>query len=243
MTGFSLVELSIVLVILGLLTGGILGGQALIKAAEMRATIKQLEEYQLAVNGFRLKYNATPGDFTDATRFWGAETEDGDGDGYVECQFSHKTPDRAYYEGERPQFFIQLNLAGLIARSFDGSRILDAGYPAIKMRPSYGMFVSGPWEMGATNIPDLPTYFKGKVYMSMMVCQPSFFESSNSQFNDHCGVFTPTELWQIDTKMDDGTALGGKLIAQSTNTQCLSSGEFRLNVDATNCNAMYELVR
>lgn len=43
--------------------------------------------------------------------------------------------------------------------------------------------------------------------------------------------------------MDDGTALGGKLIAQSTDTQCLSSGEFRLNVDSTNCNAMYELVR
>ena len=43
--GFSLVELSIVLVILGLLTGGILAGQNLIRAAELRAVTTQINNF------------------------------------------------------------------------------------------------------------------------------------------------------------------------------------------------------
>ena len=49
---FSLVELSIVLVILGLLTGGILAGQNLIRAAELRSVITEFKTYQTAVMTF-----------------------------------------------------------------------------------------------------------------------------------------------------------------------------------------------
>jgi prepilin-type N-terminal cleavage/methylation domain-containing protein len=64
--GFTLIELSIVLVIIGLIVGGILVGQDLIKAAEIRATVAQVEKYNSAVNTFRTKYNALPGDITSA---------------------------------------------------------------------------------------------------------------------------------------------------------------------------------
>lgn len=70
-SGFSLVELSIVLVILGLLTGGVLGGRALIRAAELRAITQEKEAFVTAVNTFRAKYNALPGDMRNATQFWG----------------------------------------------------------------------------------------------------------------------------------------------------------------------------
>ncbi len=60
--GFTLIELSIVLVIIGLLVGGVLVGQDLIKAAETRAQISQIEKYNSAVNTFRIKFNAIPGD-------------------------------------------------------------------------------------------------------------------------------------------------------------------------------------
>jgi prepilin-type N-terminal cleavage/methylation domain-containing protein len=65
--GFTLIELSIVLVIIGLLIGGILVGQDLIKAAEVRAQISQIEQYNTAVNTFRGKYGAIPGDMNIAT--------------------------------------------------------------------------------------------------------------------------------------------------------------------------------
>lgn len=71
-SGFSLVELSIVLVILGLLTGGILGGQALIRAAELRSVSTEYQRWTTATQTFRDKYFALPGDMTNATAFWGA---------------------------------------------------------------------------------------------------------------------------------------------------------------------------
>ena len=71
MAAFSLVELSIVLVILGLLTGGILTGQNLIRAAELRSVTTQLQAYQTAVMSFRDTYQAVAGDMRNATRFWG----------------------------------------------------------------------------------------------------------------------------------------------------------------------------
>lgn len=66
-SGFTLIEMSIVLVIIGLIVGGVLVGQDLIRAAAVRSQISQIEKYQTAVNTFRGKYGAMPGDMSDAT--------------------------------------------------------------------------------------------------------------------------------------------------------------------------------
>src|SRR5262249_26026143 len=60
--GFTLIELSIVLVIIGLIVGGIPVGQDMIKAAEIRGIISQIQKYDSAVNTFRTKYGYVPGD-------------------------------------------------------------------------------------------------------------------------------------------------------------------------------------
>ena len=56
--GFSLVELSIVLVILGLLVGGVLSGQSLIRASELRKYTTSADKYKTAILSFRDKYFA-----------------------------------------------------------------------------------------------------------------------------------------------------------------------------------------
>jgi prepilin-type N-terminal cleavage/methylation domain-containing protein len=62
--GFTLIELAMVLVIIGLIVGGVLVGRDLIKAAEVRSQISQLIQYNTAVRTFQLKYNGLPGDLT-----------------------------------------------------------------------------------------------------------------------------------------------------------------------------------
>src|SRR5580692_12405602 len=61
-TAFTLIEMSIVLVIIGLIVGGVLVGQDLIRAAGVRAQISQIEKYNTAVNTFYGKYGYLPGD-------------------------------------------------------------------------------------------------------------------------------------------------------------------------------------
>ncbi len=70
-SGFTLIELSITLVIIGLIVGGVLVGKDLIKAAEARSITKQIEQYRAAINAFKLKYNAIPGDMNNAESIWG----------------------------------------------------------------------------------------------------------------------------------------------------------------------------
>lgn len=66
--GFTLVEMSIVMLILALLTGGILIGKDIINAAEVRATVKQVEMFNLAYNTFQLKYGCWAGDCNNASQ-------------------------------------------------------------------------------------------------------------------------------------------------------------------------------
>jgi prepilin-type N-terminal cleavage/methylation domain-containing protein len=69
--GFTLIEISIVLVIIGLLVGGVLAGKEMISAAQVRSQLTQLERYNAGVVTFREKYNALPGDMpqTIATQY------------------------------------------------------------------------------------------------------------------------------------------------------------------------------
>lgn len=68
-SGFTLVELAIVLVIIGLIVGGVLVGQDMIKAAELRAGVGQIEKLDTAANVFRNKYNGIPGDLANPANF------------------------------------------------------------------------------------------------------------------------------------------------------------------------------
>ena len=59
--GFSLIELSIVLIIIGLLVAGITGGASLIKSAELRSVMSEIRNYQTAVNAYYTATGKLPG--------------------------------------------------------------------------------------------------------------------------------------------------------------------------------------
>jgi prepilin-type N-terminal cleavage/methylation domain-containing protein len=61
-SGFTLVEIAIVLVIIGLLLGGVLKGQALIDSAKVKALANDMKAVQTAYYGYQDKFRAVPGD-------------------------------------------------------------------------------------------------------------------------------------------------------------------------------------
>jgi len=163
--GFTLVEVSIVLVIIGLVFGGVLVGRDLIFSAQVRSQISQIEEIETQINTFKSKYNCLPGDCINATDFFGTTdasgntVNNGDGDGVIRSYYSGGNDVDALYgskaclepdvAGEIPRLFLHLYLAGL-SKDFtkgafdggDGAATVGVAYPYAKLDNGTGIFVS-----------------------------------------------------------------------------------------------------
>ncbi|MFZ0131442.1 MAG: type II secretion system protein [Desulfobacterales bacterium] len=81
--GFTLVEIAIVMVIIGLLIGGVLKAQGMINNAKVKRVVKQADELRAAVMGFYDKYGMYPGDENQAAIPPGTDIE-GNGNGLIE---------------------------------------------------------------------------------------------------------------------------------------------------------------
>lgn len=131
---FTLIELSLVLVIIGLVVGGVLVGQDLIKSATIRAQVTQIQDLETQLNTFKLKYNCLPGDCTTATDIFGASHAgvtiyNGDGNGIILSQAAAyiagaATCLTAHTGNEVTQLFLHLKLSGL--SSFSGTGVFGA---------------------------------------------------------------------------------------------------------------------
>jgi prepilin-type N-terminal cleavage/methylation domain-containing protein len=81
--GFTLIEISIVLIIIGLLLGGVLKGQELIENAKIKRVNNDFNGISAAVYSYLDRYNALPGDDPNALTRWATPTDAGDGDGII----------------------------------------------------------------------------------------------------------------------------------------------------------------
>ena len=193
-SGFTLVELSIVLVIIGLIVGGVLAGQTLIVAAKIRAQMTQLDQFDAGINAFRGKYDCLPGDCqaaqapVDST---GASTKATSsagtiGDGTIDFQLASGVGD------ESTVAWHQMQIAGVVGGSFTptaaGANFTDS-FPAGK---AGGSVVLGG--TGGTHY-----YMLGTVKNAT----PTTFVASISA----------NTAAAIDKKRDDGLPLTGVVLA------------------------------
>lgn len=212
LSAFTLVELSIVLVILGLLVGGVLSGQSLIRAAELRSIVTERDKTVTAMNAFRDKYFALPGDMPNAYKFWSSAgvagcTDDdttastgcnGDGDGKL----------GVLSDGEPYKAWMHLGLAGLIEGQYDG--------------------VVGGMSYTTTNIP--ASKFSGAYWLLHSTTFPAYIAANGTAPSDgvylslgnwasgvlYASDLSHQEAWNIDTKTDDGKANTGKMRGNSS---------------------------
>jgi len=248
---FSLVELSIVLVILGLLTGGILAGKSLIRAAELRSVSTEYQRYTSAVYAFRDRYFALPGDMTNATSVWGKDatncngntgnpntpgTCNGNGDGLISLSGVVGGTVEAY------QAWKQLALAGLVEGSYTGL----GGGPTISTEGALGVNrpasrAGGGAGWGLFYYGTISSHFaiSDNAYGNAFVFAGDFPGTSPYHY-----VITPEEAWNIDTKLDDGKPQTGKIwaIFWALCTTAASSSAINGDYKLTETNAYCSLI-
>lgn len=117
--GFTLIEVAIVLVIIGLILGGILKGQELITQAKIRNVINDYNGTSAAYYAYQDRYRAIPGDDARAAGRWTAgATTSGNGDGQIAGAYNAAP---AAPEPESRLFWQHLRLAGLVAGPATGA--------------------------------------------------------------------------------------------------------------------------
>lgn len=232
MVGFTLIELSIVLVIIGLVAGGVLFGKDLIRAAEIRKTIKDIENYKTAVNTFKIKYNCIAGDCHKATDFWAARNANNATCLTTTPALGAPTPTcngnnngRVDDSSEEPFLFWQhLANANLIQGQYTGihdgeviyHHVLGQNCPASAIANAGFSFSY----LDATGGTDGQTYaiYYGNMFWFGEQWLPA--GGHRTQYS----VFTPIEAMSVDQKIDDGKPATGWFVIRSNEIPFGSAG-------------------
>ncbi len=255
---FSLIELSIILVILGLITGGILTGQSLTKAAELRAITTEFREFQTGVYAFKGKYFALPGDISNAHEFWGVaggagmigdgcesasgsgtETCSGDGDNAIEENGTNRY-------AENFTFWQHLSNAELIAGQFTGitgPSFSDDATPGENVPAS--TYPGAGWSVDQQEWPNATRYNINYAAHTLE------FGANETGSDVDQPVLIPEDAWNIDKKIDDGLPAKGQVIAFFWNNQCASANDgsnsasnveasYNLSVDTIECALIFD---
>lgn len=253
--GFTLVELSIVLVILGLLVGGVLSGQSLIRAAELRSITKEFNAYVTATNSFRDKYQALPGDMKNAVKFWGA-ADGGTADGIDAACLAVNTPPTGTEtcngngDGKLDEiwrYWQHLANAGLIEGTFYGFGVPgDGGIELGKNSPASKLSGAG-WNVtylgqnsGDTIVSDslLPDGKYGHTF--------TFGGTDPGEPLAIYGAIKAEEAYNIDMKLDDGLPHKGSVRTvkhgNGVATNCMNDDDDAYRVadqTANNCSLLF----
>ena len=231
-SGFTLIELSIVLVIIGLIVGGVLAGQNLIAAAQVRATVSQVEKYNTAVNTFKGKYGNLPGDLTQkdvtAFGFTGAPTRQGgqgwgDGNGIIEGRTYTQGIYPGIQAGEVIWFWEDLST---------NSQLIEGGFSSAA---DYNLSFTDP-------TPYLPQAKVNSTFSVYVYANNSLnyyglctVNSNVAGYMTNTASLTVAQAYAIDAKIDDGLPTTGKVLAQYTSGNIVRLPSSAVNSSATTC--------
>lgn len=207
--GFTLVELSIVLVIIGLLIGGILAGQSLINSAKIQKSVRMMQQYDVAISLFEDKYRGLPGDSPVLNGI-------GDNDKILasalgfSATYSNPSADiqngtiQTEFSGEIANFWRDLSISGLTIEGLPEPSIdASAGIVYGEHIPEFG---------GGAIIPTRAIFNNSNnayIIGNLNTGSSEFYSSFSS------GAVNFTDAIAIDSKLDDGTAETGSVISMT----------------------------
>lgn len=211
--GFTLVELSIVLIIIGVLVAGIISGREIIRQAEYRSVISDYERFVTAYNTFEGLYDRIPGDLNvnDAREILGDDEIEGGGDDNGKI---------AYFPGSEEAFreinaaWEHLSKSGILAGEFGGEadelpQLNNDIAPLSRIQGGLYLILneiegspSGDFD---TPYPDGLKANVAYVFLTSTIADSSQFTSNDSAIIDVVGAS------YIDRKLDDDNPVKGRV--------------------------------
>jgi len=234
--GFTLLEVSMVIVIISLIMGSIVFATSLIRNAEMQNIYGEMEGHLTAIKTFQDKYQALPGDFSSASSIFSG-VSNGNGNGIINSSMStepfyawkHLLAAKlieAYFSGWCPGGGMCLFEYCIPGTNIPTSQIATAGWSLKYVASSSADLL---YTAGDT-IPGHVLWFGG-------TC---FNEGSDDK---QMPVITPEEADLIDQKFDDGLPGTGKIVSQVSGlgTECHSSSSaYNLSVTTKVCGLVFK---
>ncbi len=246
--GFTLIEMSIVLVIIGLIVGGILKGQEIVENSRQKNVLQEVERIRAAVNTFTDRYKALPGDYQFATtRISTAFTaiSNGDGDGIVDpaAAVAGGAANIVAVDGgilpaadaETVTFWNQLAAADLIGgitvteavqsgRFGEGAAVPAAAFPGTGFTVAYGTYNDFA---GATQ-------------------SAHWLRISKGPPNGITAGLTAKQMQALDVRVDDGVPSVGAFRSDLAAAQCGTNGgtaDYQATNENVSCIALIALVQ
>jgi prepilin-type N-terminal cleavage/methylation domain-containing protein len=218
-TGFTLVEIAIVLVIIGLLLGGILKGQEMITQARIKNVVNDFNGITAAYFAYQDRYRAVPGDDRGAATRWTAVpappdgARDGNGDGVIAGLYMTPPPGNlgaapGPTANESHNFWWHLRLAGFVAGATSGPTAW--GQPVNAVGGLIGVQNGAPGTPGPPVVPGLT---------GMVLCSANVPDKVASA---------------VDTQVDDQRSSTGQMFGYS------QGGASNPDVSGLNAAANYE---
>lgn len=221
--GFTLLELSIVLVIIALVVAGITAGRSAVENAELQSITADFNKYRQAVISYRDKYKELPGDHTDATSITSADggcptpsasdvvtsaTCNGDGNGIVGDSTGNPLGAFSNYR-ESLLVWQHLGNAGMISGQYNGRRSTASTQLSHTINIPKSRFKEGSFILRYFPTNTVTTgYFLANYGHVFFYGAPG--SAANLPFND--ALLTTAQAKSIDLKIDDGKPGLGKVL-------------------------------
>lgn len=207
-SGFGIVEVAVVLVIVSLMIGGIVTGRGILNNARLNAVNTQIAAYSQAIEAFETKYGGLPGDSATARTHLGAITFNGNGNGVVDAGMV-ANPDGVSVS-EPYLFWQHLRHAGLIKDNF------------VLVNPTLTVVNPGVTglELPRSELPGSVIQVSTVTGMGLVFEVTSYNTAGVAQRD----VLKAEEAWKLDQRYDDGIPCTGRIRLNSNMDTCAAPG-------------------